>query len=254
MGRPTPSPTASTPDTWREEVHRLLFDIGALATRRKIFKTLFKILRRRRGLREAAGDLTEAMGTAHAVDMGISIRRHYQHDPDDQSLHRLLIELRRGNRHLTADRYVAEARRPIPGDPPREFTPEHEHDVRGEFRRLFATAGEPDVASVRRLQRDISLLDRTCRPIAEYATRRIAHTLKTQPPMVYWRQVDRAIEVLKKLVRRYVMLLHCASCADDFFEPSRGWEEALRFPWSAAPRARRDRIAAGQVTPRSQRE
>ncbi len=209
---------------WLRRFELIETDVQQTLLRRHVFHRLQEIVAANPRLHRPSY-LYDYLAETYAVSAAIAVRRHARRDrPEEAPLIGLLHDVRRTPEVLTRTRHIALYEEVgMPAD-----------IAEREFDRL---AG-PGTAhfDLRHVQPDIDALHGVADRLERYATQRIAH-LDTQEPtdIPNFEDLDRALDELERLVRRYRLLLR-AEGGDVLPVIVYPWEAVLEVPW-IPPRA-----------------
>jgi len=174
-----------------DEVLQLLFN-------RYVFRTFQEIVRANERLQgPQQGKFSAWSQVVYAVANGIAVRRlaSDKYGPDDASLTRF-IDLAKRHPDLFSDNM-------------RTFFPAEAAKALDAALSSGKRGVAADLNACQRLsQEDRAILVRTAAPVVEFASKRLAHHNPTRIPRSTFRQLDKAIDVMKGLTEKYELLIY----------------------------------------------
>lgn len=212
--------SVATFDDWLDRFALIEDDVQEILLRRHVFRRLREIVAANPRLHRPSY-LYEYFTGTYAASAAIAVRRHTRNDDErrDSSLIGLLHAVRRRPELLTRARHIQLYKDVgMPAD-----------IAEREFDRI-AEPGAPHLTKAH-VQRDLDELHRVADDLERYATQRIAHLDRESPPVIpTFDDLDRALDVFERLVKRYRLLLKGdgGDVVPVIVEP---WEAVLQVPW-----------------------
>jgi len=197
-----------------------------LLQNRYIFRTIQEIIRRNQRLQEAPGVVNRWTWTVYATSNGACIRRlaGESHEPDDVSLVLLLDEMLQRAEELW--------------EPLNCYFPD---DLKNEYEKIAMEHTGDEMArqanACRRLiGTDRRVLIQKAKKVVHFVSKRVAHRNHTQPVHTTFDDLDEAIECIKLLAEKYLLLIYDRNYdLQEEMEQRRlkkGWDSIFLTPWA----------------------
>jgi AbiU2 len=192
-------------------------EVSSLRVDQHIFWELQEIIRANPTI-NVASEFYLWMGRAYAASMSAAIRRQVDERRDTVSFVRFLRRLARQPGVITRERYKSLS----------TTAPEDYMDA--DFDRLVGIG--TDTISSTEIQKEIEGLISKADVLKKYTDSIIAHCGKTRPTIIpTFRDVDEAIEVLEKLLKRYFVLFRAIGLSGALPAIVYDWKAIFRVPW-----------------------
>lgn len=228
-----PSPARSQHDphpsarwvSWQKDIQSLSFQVSNLHARQLVWKAYVAAMEHVR-VTGSASIFHNWMIDNHADALTMGIRRLIDRGMRNHatvSLHTLITDIAHHADEVNLDNFLAVWK---PRDP-------HSLELAKEtFLRLFPT---PHDRSKEALVAEATTMRKEAEILIVHANKRIAHTDRTNlSDLPTWADVDRALEVVAKVLRRYYLLLICGDYLVEHTVMPFGWEEAIQRACSAS--------------------
>lgn len=201
-------------------VDEIRWEIVELVTNKHIFWEIQGMIKRNPNIQKP-NSFFRFIGQTY-YDYGvIAVRRQIKCDTQSISFVRLLKEIIETPHLLTRERFVNL----------------YQADMREDANQIFDEQfpGEcPDHIDPTMVQQDLEDLKKQGAKLEEFADRRVAHHDRRAPKTIpTYNELDIAIDCLKKLTRKYVLLFEARDLGDDLLVEfvENYWEEIFSQPW-----------------------
>lgn len=222
---------------WRRDFDVIYGDVQELAIQRHLYREIRRELEAgEERFANLDGTVFDWLRRMYVYSAVIAVRKQTENDPRSVSMRRLLQTIRPRAALLTRARHLAQA-----GELPAAATERErdQHEVRLQVldERFDQLAGAgADHVSEASVQGDIDQILAAEARLASYVQKTIAHRDRRgigEPTTTTWDDLNGAIDLLERLVRRYNELLQADHPPGLIPTWQYDWKAALRIPWIA---------------------
>jgi hypothetical protein len=204
---------------WVEWIDVIYDDVGNVLLRRHVLREVQAMIAGNPDIAERPSAFFDWMASTYAAAQVMGVRRQVDQARNSVSLIKLLRDIVAHPEVMTRERHAAlYAHMAYMG-----------RDVGNRSFDEFAGVGAPYLDR-RRVQPDIDRLRLHTGDLERFASMRVAHRDPGQPPRPTFTELDRALEVLEDVVRKYALLL-LARGGDIVPVIAYDWRAIFRVPW-----------------------
>ena len=217
---------------WRDDFLVIYRDVQELAIQRHIYREVVGIAQGIDGIQELDQTFFDWIIRMHSYVATIGIRKQADDDDKAVSLRTLLGAVAADPQRITRSEYVARAS--SSRDPATEIgrleLEELRHVMNAQFDK-FVGSGAPHL-STENVRADIAALKAAAKKVVPYVNFTIAHRdRRALDHLPSWDQVNKAIDVLEQLVRKYNSLLDAGQAPRLVPTWQYDWKRVFRVPW-----------------------
>lgn len=215
-----------TQNRWARHLQRIMEEVIWLLQNRYIFRTIQEIIRRNQRLQETPGVINRWTWTVYATSNSACVRRLAGEfpGPEDVSLVILLNEMLQRPEELwePLNRHFSE-------------------DLKSKYEKTITQGlGNERACRANTCRRLIGIdrqtLIRAVKKVVHFASKRVAHQNHTQPVHTTFDDLDEAIDCIKLLAEKYLLLVYDRNY--DLQEEmkqrkmKKGWDSIFLVPWA----------------------